>query len=143
MMEKPDGSLRICMDPKHLNKNLKREHYQLPTFEEISMRLSNAKVFSKLDANKGYWQIPLVYESSLLTTINTPFGRYHFKRLPFGIHSAQEVFHKRIQQIFGDIPNAETDIDDFLIWGTDESTHNERLIQCLDREGEQHHVEQE
>ena len=97
VVEKPDGSLRICMDPKHLNKNLKREHYQLPTFEEISMRLSNAKVFSKLQANKGYWQIPLVYESSLLTTINTPFGRYRFKCLPFGIHSAEEVFHKRIQ----------------------------------------------
>ena len=133
IVEKPDGSLRICMDPKQLNKNLKREHYQLPTFEEISMRLSDATIFTKLDANKGYWRIPLDYKSSLLTTVNTPFGRYRFKRLPFGVHSAQEVFHKKIQQIFGDMSNVETDIDDFLIWGSDEGTHNTRLIQCLER----------
>ena len=99
IVEKPDGSLRICLDPKDLNANLKREHYQLPTFEEISMRLAGAKVFTKLDANQGYWQIPLEYESFLLTTVNTPFGRYRFLRMPYGIHFTQEVSHKRIQQI--------------------------------------------
>ena len=96
VVEKPDGSLRLCMDPKHLNENLQREHYQLPTFEEISMRLSGATIFTKLDANKGYWQIPLDKASSFMTTINTPFGRYRFTRLPFRIHSEQEVFHKRV-----------------------------------------------
>ena len=97
------------------------------------MRLSDATIFTKLDANKGYWQIPLDYDSSLLTTVNTPFGCYRFKRLPFGVHSAQEVFHKRIQQIFGDMSNVETDIDDILIWGRDERIHHRRLIQCLER----------
>ena len=57
IVEKPDGSLRICLDLRDLNQNLKREHYQLPTFEEISMRLSGVTLFTKLDANKGYWQI--------------------------------------------------------------------------------------
>ena len=61
--EKPNGDLRICLDPRDLNKAIKREYYQLPTFEEISSRLSGAKVFTKLDANKGYWQIPLDEES--------------------------------------------------------------------------------
>ena len=133
IVEKPDGSLRICLDPRDLNQNLKREHYQLPTFEKISMRLSGATLFTKLDANEGYWQIPLDYEISLLTTMNTPFGRYRFNRMPFGILSAQEVFHKRVQQLFGDVPNVETDIDDFLIWGTNQTNHDERLIECLER----------
>ena len=103
IVEKPDGSLRVCLVPKDLNENLKREHYPLPTFEEISMRLTGAKFFTKLNANKGYWQIPLDYPSSLLTTMNIPFGRYRFTRMPFGVLSAQEIFHKRIQQLFDDI----------------------------------------
>jgi hypothetical protein len=123
----------LCLDPRDLNKELQREHYQLPTFEEISTRLAGAKVFTKMDANKGYWQIPLDEESSYLTTMNTPNGRYRFKRLPFGIHSAQEVFHKRIYQSFSDINKIETDIDDILVWGTNGKEHNDSLIKCLDR----------
>ena len=59
VVEKANGQLRLCLDPRNLNKVLKREHYQLPTFEEISTRLAGATHFTKLDANKGYWQIPL------------------------------------------------------------------------------------
>ena len=72
LVEKPDGSLRICLDPRDLNKAIKREHYQLPTFDEIASRLTGATKFTKVDANKGYWQIPLDEQSSKLTTTNTP-----------------------------------------------------------------------
>ena len=133
VVEKPNGQLRLCLDPRDLNKVLKREHYQLPTFEEISTRLAGATTFTKLDANKGYWQIPLDEASSYLTTMNTPFGRYRFTRLPFGIHSAQEVFHKRISQSFENIEQVETDIDDILIWGIEDQDHDKNLIRCLDR----------
>ena len=66
--EKPNGDLRVCLDPRDLNKAIKREYYQLPTFEEIASRLSGAKIFTKLDANKGYWQIPLDENSIKLTS---------------------------------------------------------------------------
>jgi hypothetical protein len=132
VVEKPNGQLRLCLDPRDLNKAIKREHYQLPTFEEISTRLCGANNFTKLDANKGYWQIPLDKDSSMLTTMNTPFGRFRFTRLPYGIHSAQEVFHKRINQCFDDLRFVETDIDDILIWGTKDVSHDENLIKCLD-----------
>lgn len=56
IVEKPDGSLRICLDPRHLNKAIKREHFQLPTIEDITTRMANAKWFTKLDANRGYWE---------------------------------------------------------------------------------------
>ena len=132
VVEKADGKLRLCLD-RNLNKVLKREHYQLPTFEEISTRLAGATCFTKLDTNKGYWQIPLDEESSYLTTMNTPFGRYRFTRLPFGVHSAQEVFHKRINQCFEDIERIDTDIDDILVWGTRVDEHDKNLIKCMDR----------
>ena len=76
MVEKPSGGLRIYLDPRDLNKAIKKEYYQLPTFEEIASRLSGAKLFTKLDANKGYLQIPLHQESIRLMTFNTIFGRY-------------------------------------------------------------------
>ena len=133
VIEKPNGALRICLHPRDLNKGLKREHFQLPTWEEISTCSVNAKYFTKLDANHGYWQIPLDMESSLKTTFNTPSGRFRFLRMPFGIHSAQEVFHKRIYQHFENIEGCETDIDDCLIWGISEEEHSRRLIQTLEK----------
>lgn len=80
--EKSNGKLRICLDPRDLNKAIKREYYQLPAIEEITTRLAGAKIFSELDANSGYWQIPLDPASQKLTTFNTPFGRYCFCRMP-------------------------------------------------------------
>ena len=133
VVEKPAGGLRICLDPRDLNKAIQREHYQLPTFDEISSRLTGSTLFSKLDANKGYWQIPLDEDSMKLTTFNTPFGRYQFTRLPYGIHSAQEVFHKRISQTFEDMGQIETDIDDILVWGKKEDDHDIHLIKCLEK----------
>ena len=76
IIRKPSGKLRICLDPLDLNKAIQRPHYPLLTMDEVSTRLTNAKVFSVLDANTGFWQVLLVEESSFLTTFNTPFGRY-------------------------------------------------------------------
>ena len=86
----------------------------------------------KLDANKGCWQI-LLDKETRLTTFNTPFGWYQFTRLPFGVHSAQEVLHKRINQSFDGISEVETDIDDMLIWGHSDEDHNRCLIRCLEK----------
>ena len=134
IVEKPGtGKLRICLDPRHLNQAIKREHYQLPTVEEIATRVSGAKVFSKLDARHGYWQIPLDESSQLLTTFNTPFGRWCFTRMPLGIKSAQEVFQKRISQQFDELEGVATDIDDILIWGCSEQEHDQRLEAAVQR----------
>eukprot|EP00731_Ephydatia_muelleri_P001018 Em0001g1018a len=134
VVEKPKSKkLRICLDPRPLNKAILREHFQLPTLEDIATRLSGARIFSKLDANHGYWQIPLDDESQQLTTFNSPFGRYCFTRMPFGIKSAQEIFQKRMTQNFGDLEGVETDIDDILVWGKTEEEHHKRLKAVLQR----------
>ena len=99
-VEKRDGSLRICLDPKDLNKAVMREHHKIPTMEDIAFRFTGMKYFTILDMKHGYWHIPLSKGSSLLTTFNTPFGRYCYRRLPFGLHSSAEVFEKRVEQVF-------------------------------------------
>ena len=92
-----------------------------------------AKVFTKLDASSGYWQIKVDEESSKLLTFNTPFGRHRFKRLPFGIHSAAEVFQKKISEIISDIDGAANDQDDIIVFGKDNEEHDEALQQVLDK----------
>ncbi len=76
IVHKPNGMLRICLNPKPLNKALKRTQYQILTLDDILPELSNAKVFSVADVKNGYWHVPLDEESQPLTTFGTPFGAY-------------------------------------------------------------------
>ena len=82
----------ICLDPKDLHRAVKRSHYHTPTLEEITHKFKGSTVFSKLDARHGYWSVVLDEESSYLTTFNSPFGRFRFTRLPFGLCVSQDVF---------------------------------------------------
>ena len=131
--EKKNGNLRICLDPRALNKAVQREHYPMKTVEEVAAELEGATVFSTLDASSGFWHIKLDEESSKLTTFNTPFGRYRFLRLPFGLNSAPEVFQRRMSQAFDDIDGTSIIMDDILIWGKDVAQHDHRLRQVLQR----------
>ena len=133
IVEKSNGKLRICLDPKDLNKQVKREHYQLPTVDELTSELAGAQYFSVLDASSGFWQIPLDDQSSDLCCFNTPFGRYKFLRLPFGLHSAPEVFHKTMCPILEGIPGCQVYIDDILVWGKTKEEHDQRLRLVFER----------
>ena len=130
---KPNGKLRICIDPRDLNKAIKREHYPMRTIEEIVARIPNAKVFSVLDASSGFWQVKLDRESAKLCTFNTPFGRYMFTRLPIGISSAPDVFQSIMSEMFEDIEGVEVVVDNLLIWGETEEQHDSRLEKVLQR----------
>lgn len=115
---KRPNKLRICLDPRDLNKALKRSHYQIPTIEEVLPKLSKAKVFSILDASEGFWQIKLEDESSYLTTFWTPFGRFKWNRMPFGISTAPEEFQRRLHEILEDLKGVEVIADDILVYGS-------------------------
>jgi hypothetical protein len=130
---KPQGKIRLCLDPRNLNKAIKREHYKLPTTTEIFSRLAGSNMFSTLDATNGFHCIPLDEESSKLTTFITCFGRYAYLRLPFGLNSSAEVFHKTLSQLFDDIPGVEVYIDDILIHGSNKEIHDDRLHKVLMR----------
>ena len=94
---KRSGAIRICVDFKPPNKCVLREVHPLPKVDDTLAQLAGAKVFTKLDANSKFWQIPLSEESCLLTTFITPSRRYCFNKLPFGISSALKHFQKQIQ----------------------------------------------
>ncbi len=129
---KKNGSLRICLDPRDLNRAIKHEHFKMPTREEIMSQFAGAKWFSKLDASSGFWQLKLDEASSKLCTFNTPEGRYSFLRLPYGILSAPEVYHKTIHMIFEHLPGVETMMDDIIVWGSNRQEHNGRWRQVLE-----------
>jgi hypothetical protein len=133
IVRKKDNSLRICLDPGPLNGAVKREHYSLPTAEDIFSKLHGSRFFTTLDATTGFMQLALDEASSHLTTFATPFGRYRFRRLPYGITSAPEVFHRTMVEHFNDINGVEIFIDDLIVYGTTEDEHDSRLKQVLDR----------
>ncbi|XP_024891008.1 uncharacterized protein K02A2.6-like [Temnothorax curvispinosus] len=124
IVEKPDGSLRICLDPKPLNMCIKREHFLIPTAEDIVSQLSGKHIFTVLDLSNGFWQMELDRKSSDLTTFMTPFGRFRWNRVPFGLNSAPEMFQKKMIQIFGDIPGVKIYFDDIAISGSDLVEHD-------------------
>ena len=133
IVEKRDGSLRLCLDPRDLNKAIRREHHRIPTAEDIASRLSGKKVFSIVDEKDGFWQVPLDDESSHLCTFNTLYGRYRFKWMPFGIKSAPEVFQKKNESIFGDIDGVEVIFDDIIVVAADEQEHDQIMRKLLQR----------
>ena len=129
VVQKTNGQIRICLDPKDLNVAIRREYYPMPTIEEISTRLDKARFFTVLDAKNGFWQIPLDDKSSMLTCFNTPFGRYRWLRMPFGINSAPEVWQRTMNQLVEGLTGTEVIHDDFLIAGcgdTDEEAEEDR-----------------
>jgi len=79
VVPKKDGTIRVCVDFTQLNKAVKREYHPIPTSDETLSELRNARIFSKLDANCGYWQMKLHPDSYHFTTFITPFGRYWCK----------------------------------------------------------------
>ena len=121
------------MDLTHLNRSVLRERHPLPAVEQSLAQLAGAVVFTTLDANSGFWQIPLDRESALLTTFITPFGRYCFHRLPFGITSAPEHFQRRMSDILSDLEGVVCMMDDVLVHGGTREEHNQRLDNVLQR----------
>ena len=94
-----NGKLRVFLHPRDVNKAIKRDHYKIPTIEEITHQLAGSKKFIKVDGTSSYPCIVLDYESSLLTMFNTPWGRYRFVRLPWGLTCAQDIFQWMMDQI--------------------------------------------
>ncbi|KAL0194540.1 hypothetical protein M9458_008112, partial [Cirrhinus mrigala] len=134
VVEKPKSQkLRVCLDPRDLNKAIQRPHYPLPTLEEVTTKLTGAQYFSVLDARSGYWAIKLSTESSMLTTFNTPFGRYRFLRLPFGINSAQDEFQRRVNETYEGLKGVAAIVDDILVYGRDKEEHDTNLRAMLQR----------
>lgn len=133
VIEKPNGRLRVCIDPRPLNECIKREHFMIPTIEDLVSEMVGHKVFSSMDLKSGFWQLELDEESSLLTTCMTPCGRYKFNRVPFGISCIPELFQKKMVQIFGDIKGVTIYFDDFSVSGKTDEEHDAAMAEVIKR----------
>ena len=124
---KADGDLRTCLNPTHLNKAIRQDHYRTSTLEEITHELAGSTKVTKVDGSSSYYCIVLDYESSLLTTFNTHRGRFRFVRLPFGLACAQDIFQRMMDQILDHCEGAIGIADDIIIHGKDDAEHDRRL----------------
>ena len=127
---KQDGSLHICLDPHDLNNAIIWEHYKAPTLDEITHKLSGAKVFSKLDAKDGFWSIHL-NTPSFLTTFNTHEGCCWFLCMPFGLKMLQDVFQMQMNQITNRLPGIIAIHNDICVYGKDTTKHDNSLLKLM------------
>lgn len=104
IVEKKNGELRLCLNPRPLNACIKRDHFLIPTIEDLTVNLSGSEWFSLLDLKSGFWHMVLDKDSSDFTTFLTPFGQFKFNRVPFGLICPPKLFQRKMVQIFGDIP---------------------------------------
>lgn len=133
VVPKSAGGYRLCVDLTKLNKVVLRERHILPTVDQVLGLLGDARVFSKLDATSSFHQVKLTEGCQEMTTFITPFGRYCFRRLPFGITSAPEYFQRVMANILEGQMGAVNMIDDILVFGRDRAEHDQRLTEVLQR----------
>jgi hypothetical protein len=131
----PKGNnIRLCCDYTRLNKSVLRPHFPIPKVESTLGMLKDSKFFSKLDARSGFYQIKLDKESQRFTTFITPFGRYMFTRLPFGISCAPEFFSQKFRVILSNIKEGVViHIDNIRVHATTRKNHHEILKKILKR----------
>ena len=134
LVRKPNGKLRVCLDPRTINKALHFNIHNAKTFSELNSHIGKVMYASKIDANSGFWTLPMDPDSQLLTMFNTPWGRFCFLKMPFGLNQSQYFFQFWMDAYFGDL-NEGTQViaDDVKIHGSDEATHDKCLIQVLNQ----------
>ena len=126
--KKPNGKLRICLDPKDMNKAIIRENHKAPTLEEIAHVLTGATKFSKVDSNKAFFRMHLTKRASLLTMFNTHLSRYCFLRVPFGLKMSQDIFQMWMDDIVAQCPGILVIHDDVFIYWKDDNDHDANLV---------------
>ena len=133
IVSKKNGDIRLCLDPKNLNKYLIRSVHHTASWEDVSASFAKGEFFSTLDAKSGYWSKKLSADSQLLTAFNTPFKKYCFVRLPFGLSVSSEIFCEQMDKTLTGIPGTFPCADDVKIQGSTEERHDIHLLETVER----------
>ena len=129
---KADGSIRLCLDPRDLNRAVKRNAYYARTVDDVIPQVSGSTHFSILDARSGYWQVTLDKESSRLCTFSTPWGKFRWNRLPFGLTCSGDIFQEKMDTVFGQLDGLTGIADDTFVYGKSENDHDQHILNTLD-----------
>ena len=113
--------LRLCLDPKAIERN----QWYARSLDDILPELAQSKYFTIKDATSGFWHILLDFRSSLLTTFNTPWGKYRWLRMPFGLKVSGDVFQERLDRVLRLVPGVLGITDDIV---TTENTHEGTVL---------------
>ncbi|XP_055613617.1 uncharacterized protein K02A2.6-like [Uranotaenia lowii] len=124
---KANGEPRLCVDLRRVNEAVLREHHPMPVVEDYIARLGRGSVWSKLDIREAFLQIELAEDSRDVTTFMTNRGLFRFKRLPFGLVTAPELFQKAMDEMLADCSGTYWYIDDIIVEGKDVEEHDDRL----------------
>ena len=136
---KKDGTLRICIDYRRLNSVTVPDPYYMCTLDEILEKVGNSGCLSKLDLSKGYYQIGIDEDSKDKTAFVTPFGKFRFNRMPFGLRNAPAIFQRTMEEVLrGCYEFASPYIDDILVFsenGGDHAGHLREVFKALSDNG--------
>ena len=133
IVKKPNGSLRICLDPTDLNKYIVRPVCNSRTLDDVSQQLKDAKYSSVFDATKGFFHLPLSAKSRLLTAMLTPEGVYVFNVLAMGLCNAGDLFESALRDLLSGLPGMKNIADDILVFRSTQEEHDANVIRFLER----------
>ena len=130
---KKDGSMRFCVDYRRLNMKTKADAYPLPRMDDCIDSLGDAAVFSTLDCNSGYWQIPMAEKDMDKTAFVTHLGTFRYKRMPFGLRNAPATFQRALDIILSGVrwQVCLVYIDDVIVFSKDVESHFVHLDQIM------------
>ncbi len=114
----------MCVDLREANKAVIMDSYLLPHIDELLSKLCGATVFSTIDLESTYFQLPLHEESRDLTAFITHEGLFRFCCVPFGLASAPSAFHKILSTMLQGLTNVAHYLDDIIVWGRTQSKHD-------------------
>jgi transposase InsO family protein len=139
-VRKKDGSMRLCVDYRAINKITVKNRYPLPRIDECLEQLGSAKYFSTLDLKSGYHQVRLRDQDKEKTAFNTRYGQFQFKVLPFGLTNAPPTFQSLMNRVLEEFKDkfALVYLDDILIFSPTLDQHEQHVRMVLDKLREHH-----
>ena len=134
-VRKKDGTLRMCIDYRGLNKLTVKNKYPLPRIDDLLDHLQGSTVFSSLDLMSGYHQLRIDPEDIPKTAFRSPMGLYQYKVLPFGLANAPAIFQSAMNKVFSDymFKFVVVYLDDILVFSRNEEEHQEHLRLICER----------
>jgi len=133
VVKKRDGTYRVCVDYRQLNKKVEFDPMPMSTAEDLLHKLGGAKYFTKIDLSKGYWQIPVAEEDIHKTAFVTPDGQYEFLRMPFGMVNAGATLVRAIKILLKGMSGVESYIDDIIVHSATWEQHLQLLEELFSR----------
>nr|GEV92570.1 putative reverse transcriptase domain-containing protein [Tanacetum cinerariifolium] len=133
-VKKKDGSFRMCIDYRELNKLTIKNHYPLPRIDDLFDQLPGSSVYSKIDLRSGYHQLRVREKDILTTAFKTRYGHYEFRVMPFGLTNAPAVFMDLMNRVCKPFLDkfVIVFINDIFIYSKNKEEHEEHLRNILE-----------